>query len=353
MHKHLLIEQLCQLPYFNNLKVTDIKVIDAGLSQPCFCVTYKQKDYFAKYLNVHSIEAIVAGLAAKQGISPQLLYVGRNWLITEFLEGEWLNKTLKSEDEKLAVMLALLSYCHRIDYKQCNVPGLSHENSNKLKKLKKLNLPIDDHKTPKSEIPTLDILAIANQLLASLNANEPLMNSLLSLLAALAHNLTKVENRVLNRKLVLCHGDANFSNAIQIKSGANNEKNLNQLIDFECACIAPKEYDFAMLLAVNEIKRSKISSIKFPEIESKNALLKADNSPVIVDNLACNNQCFEKTSLPLVTCYYDLSILINHLWYLNEFHSHKQENYKTLAKNQMSLLSSYHSQANTILDEMR
>ena len=350
MNQQVLIQKLCQLPCFKYIKAADIKAIDDGLSQPCFCVTYKNNFYFAKYLGLNSIEATVAQLAAIQGISPDLIYVGHNWLITEFIVGEGLNTAIKSEDEKLSIMLALLSRCHSIAYKQLKAPYLPLEHSNKTVALNSSN---DDQKTTKFEIPTLDILTTINSLLASLASNDAFKNRLLSLLSVLQHNLDQVANNVLISEPVLCHGDANFSNVMRVKNRDNSATDLYQLIDFECACIAPREFDIAMLLAVNEIERSKISTINLLDLQSENSDIKSGNEPLIVDNLVINGQKKVSYSISMVTCYYDLSIIVNCLWYLSEYQSNKQENYNRLAINQMSLLADYYSQAITILDKMR
>ena len=44
------------------------------------------------------------------------MYVGHNWLITEFIVGEGLDTAIQSEVDKITTMLTLLSRCHRIDY---------------------------------------------------------------------------------------------------------------------------------------------------------------------------------------------------------------------------------------------
>lgn len=349
MLKKNLIKKLCQLPCFEDLKAADIKVINIGLSQPCFCVSYKNSNYFAKYLNLNSVEANVADLTAQHGISPVLVYTGHNWLITEFLVGEGLNTSLISEDEKLGVMFALLTRCHGIDYKQRNMQTHNRESLNTAKADKLL---IDDQQTTKLNIPTLDIFTTIQHLLVNITCNDVMKSSLLSLISVLEKNLMMIVNTV-KPIPVLCHGDANFSNAMQIKNSDKSVSTLYQLIDFECACIAPREYDFAMLLAVNEIARDKIPLVNQLEIQYHNSFIKAENQAEIVDNIAPITPSLGYTSIPMVTRYYDLSTLVNYLWYFSRFQSNKQENYKILARNQMSLLSASHSQANTILAEMR
>ena len=347
MDQKILIQKLCQLPCFKNLRADDISIIAAGLSQPCFCVAYNNNKYFAKYLDSKSVEATVAQLAATQGISPDLIYVGHNWLITEFIVGEGLNTASVSESKKIAIMLALISRCHTIDYKQSNTQHFG------LEKSVGLNLPNDDQITTTQPIPTLDILTTIKPLLTNLECDETLKHSLDSLLAVLKHNLSKITNIVLNSEKVLCHGDANFANAMRIKSEHKSSTALYQLIDFECACIAPREYDIAMLLAVNEIERNKIKTFNLFGLQHKSSANNCENLSEIVDNILGVGQFEANISSDAVTCYYDLSILVNYLWYFTKYQANKQQSYKILAENQMSLLSVCYSQANTILDQMR
>ena len=83
----------------------------------------------------------------------------------------------------------------------------------------------------------------------------------MSLSKVLQQNLTNVNITLGSIEQVLCHGDANFSNAMQLKYPQLNSVAVHKLIDFECACIAPADFDLAMLMAVNEIERAEIALI--------------------------------------------------------------------------------------------
>lgn len=350
MQQQTLSQMLCQLPCFKKLKVTDINEINTGLSQPCFRVEYKNNFYFAKYVSPNSTEALASQIAANHNISPHLVYVGNNWLITEFIVGEGLDTVIQSEVAKIATMLTLLSRCHRIDYAlQYN----ALEPLDNLQTTNQLNLESVDQKTTKIQMPTLDISNTISELFENITCNDVLLNNLMSLSKVLQQNLTNVNITLGSIEQVLCHGDANFSNAMQLKYPQLNSVAVHKLIDFECACIAPVDFDLAMLMAVNEIERAKIALINDQYISINQAHLAANNIADIVDNSLVNKQYMAIPSILLVTCYYDLSILINCLWYLSKYKDTSQVNYKILAKKQIMLLPMCHPQVNNILDEMR
>ena len=310
MQQQTLSQMLCQLPCFKKLKVTDINEINTGLSQPCFRVEYKNNFYFAKYVSPNSTEALASQIAANHNISPHVVYVGNNWLITEFIVGEGLDKVIQSEVAKITTMLTLLSRCHRIDYAfQYN----ALEPLDNLQTTNQFNLESVDQKTTKIQIPTLDISNTISELFENITCNDVLLNNLMSLSMVLQQNL----------------------------------------IDFECACIAPVDFDLAMLMAVNEIERAKIALINDQYISINQAHLAANNTVDIVDNSLVNKQYMAIPSILLVTRYYDLSILINCLWYLSKYKDTSQVKYKILAKKQIMLLPMCHPQVNNILDEMR
>ena len=53
---------------------------------------------------------------------------------------------------------------------------------------------------------------------------------------------------------VICHGDLNFGNIFYDEHKKND---VFKLIDFESLCLMPKEYDIAMMLAVNGVNINK------------------------------------------------------------------------------------------------
>ena len=368
-----LVVKLCQLPCFEQLKADKVRVIEAGLSQACFYVKYDQKAYFAKYLNVNSIEPLASQIAARHGISPTLIYVEQNWLVTEFIAGQVLDTSPQSDDDKLTITLALLARCHRIPHDSFSKHYKSNH-QNLVPEIKSAALSVERAPRKLAEqaiaqtcmpimaLPKLDISATIRQLFQHLEFSDSQMQVLGQLLSALEQNLANTLLEVQDIKQVFCHGDANFSNVILPEDITTKpEKIAHQLIDFECACIAPAEYDLAMLIAVNELDISKVASIyaryqqelKYVNLQLIQQDAQQEKLSRIVDNPMSIIKLRDSNTHLLVTRYYDLCLLINGLWYFLQFQRRKVVKYKTLALKQMMLLALRHPQTNNVIDEMR
>jgi thiamine kinase-like enzyme len=342
--------KLSHLPCFN-LKADNISVINTGLSQPCFQVNYDNKTYFAKYLIADSIEPLASQFASRAGISPKLIYVGQNWLITEFIAGQGLDNGKQREEEKLAITIALLARCHSIALSSTSSKSeSSHINNQNL--TQKISLT-DDQLSKQSYLPNLDISATIKQLLQNIVLSSTQHQALKSLVNVFQQNLAETDKIVQHTRHVFCHGDANYSNVIALKNVTKNPESLYKIIDFECACIAPIEYDLAMLMAVNSIDSSKVEMITSLYQQALTRLNQQKKLTDIVDNLTENTEKNDGISPALVTCYYDLSILINGLWYLSQYQKRKLIKYKILSIKQLMLLAIRHPQVNRLLDEMR
>lgn len=334
------IHQLRQLPCFTQQTVSNISVIEAGLSQASFHVVCEGRSYFAKYLVENSIEPRVSQLTAAHGLSPKVIYAEQHWLITEFIVGQGLEKSKQSEDEKLAITISLLKQCHAIS---------CHVQDNK-------------EQAVLSSVPTLDIPVIISQLLQQLKLSKAQTQALKSLIYLLQQNLVKAYSDVDNIKLVLCHGDANFSNVMAAENslasakftGTDKDREIaHQLLDFECARMAPPEYDLAMLMAVNDIDFSKAAMINTLYQQMKQAPNKADNIVDNVSSYANKTSVATENSLLMVTCCYDLSILINALWYFEQYQRQQLVKYKILAIKQLLALAIRYPEVNEVIDEMR
>ncbi|MBA6342636.1 phosphotransferase [Colwellia sp. MB02u-10] len=342
--------KLSHLPCFN-FKVDNISVINTGLSQPCFQVNYDNKTYFAKYLIANSIEPLASQLAARAGISPKLIYVGQNWLITEFIAGQGLDNGHQSEEEKLVVTIALLARCHNIALSSTSSKSESSD-SNHQNLAQKISLT-DDQLSKQSYLPSLDISATIEQLLQNIALSSTQHQALKFLVNVFQQNLAETHKIVQHTRQVFCHGDANYSNIIALKNETKNPENLYKIIDFECACIGPIAYDLAMLMAVNSIDSSKVEMITSRYQQALTRLNQQQKLTKIIDNLTENTHENSNISPLLVTCYFDFSLLINGLWYLSQYQGRKLIKYKILSIKQLMLLAIRHPQVNRLLDEMR
>lgn len=344
-----LIAELCLLPCFAQQSIKKVFVIDAGLSKPCFKVQLDDTEYFAKHVTSGHTEVSANKLATNYGVAPKLIYGEGDWLITEFISGELLANTSLNEDEKLTATLSLLAQCHRLAYPKNNA---NTETTNIELEFSKLSIPI---------LATEKVIAqLLNQLLAeklSLS-NKQLSpsqhNHLRAISETVQQKLAQTIKEVGQDNEVFCHGDANFSNIIQIKNNTLAHDDSYQLIDFECACIAPIEYDLAMFMAVNEIQRSKISAViavysqEYKEMDQQRKQQNKEFETVDNHQESIINTPFLYYNL--VTCYLDLCFLINGLWYLLQYQERELFTYKILANKQFSLLAMGYPETNIVID---
>jgi len=334
-----LAQKLCRLPCFEQLTLASIRVLEAGLSQPCFHVQHQGKTYFAKYLVTSSVEPFASQLAARAGIAPKLRYVGDNWLITEFIVGEGLDISARSVDEQLTTTLALLVRCHSIDLQAD-------------KGADALSVTASDAKS--LPLPTLDCTSIIRQLFQETQLSAAQAPVLKALFTLFQQNLANIADSERNTHQVFCHGDANFSNVIFAENNMiTPEKSSALLVDFECACIAPVAFDLAMLMAINGLTVDKAAMINTLYQQAFIRLNQPEKPQEIVDNITDEAQNEVTDTLSLVTCYYDLSCLINVLWYMSQFQRRKLITYKKMAVQQLMLLAVRYPSTNMVINEMR
>jgi len=242
-------DALSALPCFT--QVDSISIIASGLSQHCFKVTADNKVYFAKTLSDNT-EVLVAECAGKSDLGPSVIYHDQHWLISNFIDTDNLALSTLGADEKIKHAMKLMVQCHQLNIKPAELSAKDIINS-----------LINNSHYPKSQKAAL--FQLAKLIL------EPLTISLNN---------------------VCCHGDLNFSNILM-----NQAKNA-WLVDYECACTAPVEYDLAMFIAVNSLDNNdRTRTIEQYETQSS----------VCVD--------LELLNRYLLFCYF-----INTLWYFNAYH---------------------------------
>jgi thiamine kinase-like enzyme len=351
-----LITDLCLLPCFAKRNINSVVIIDSGLSQPCFRVQVDEYEYFAKHITSGNTELLANKIATEGGVAPNVIHGEGGWLISEFLSGKLLENCQLSEDERLTVTLSLLAKCHRLLFPASN---LSTKSTGTEATHAKLANAVTTHSA--LTIPRLAIEQTISHSFHELSSQQqnfsdqplslPETKSLMTIAESVLQELAQLENEVGQSKEVFCHGDANFSNVIKLENSHSiNVNSRYQLIDFECACIAPIEYDIAMMMAVNEIKISKVKWVVAqyseqqknqqysPCISKTDRGYQQENQPVIVDNIANTMDVLGNTATSKVTRYYYLSLIINGLWYLSQYQQRKLEKYKNLANKQFSLL---------------
>lgn len=236
------------LPCFT--KIDKISVIRLGLSQSCFKVSADNKLYFAKTVT-EDIEVTMAVCASKSGLSPTVIYHDQDWLIYNFINAENLAQNTSDIEEKIEHVIKLMVQCHQLTIKPTKL-------------------------APKNIINSL----VNNAYYTSLQKSALLQFAEIILIP------------LNNKNSVCCHGDLNFSNIII------NQAQRTWLVDYECACTAPIEFDLAMFVAVNNIDSNEITTI----IEQYQV-----QSPVNIDQQLLNHY--------LSFCYF-----VNALWYFNTYH---------------------------------
>lgn len=257
---------LTTLPCFT--QVESISKITEGLSQHCFKVTADNKVYFAKTIT-DNIEVSMALSASQSSLSPTVVYHDQHWLISRFIDAENLALSTLNSDDRIEHAIKLMVQCHQLAVEP-------------------------------AELSAEDII-------------QPLVNNLhystvqKKILVQLADLISTPLNN--SKDGVCCHGDLNFSNVLI------NLEQRTWLVDYECACTAPIEYDLAMFVAVNNLAIDKINII-IEQYEHQ--------SSVNIDSKLLNHY--------LLFCYF-----INTLWYFNAYYE-KAQCEKTNPESKQALL---------------
>lgn len=307
-----LMEQLHQLPCFKDLLIQNIEATPTGLNQKSYRVVCANKQqFFAKKLMINSPEVVGHTIAAQIGISPELYYADQHWLVSEFIESQELSTQQISLESKLSIMLKLLVVFH----KEQNLESNSGDGS----------LPA---------LERVDFRVIFSQLLSNTTLSKQQIRSLRHITDSLLNELPTFLQQV-QPELVLCHGDANFSNVI-------SAQNKHYLIDFECACVAPIEYELAMLMAINGLSSDDSSLV----ISSYHRALQQqlNHTCYFVPNIAL----LAKIQNKLVTCYYVISLLINVLWCFQQLKKERAIHIESLLEQQLILLEKHLPIAKTL-----
>lgn len=275
-HKQLceMIEVLPCFLAFNNQSSLNINRIEAGQSSLCFEVKHNDKSYFVKYddnLSFFENELKTSKAASHIALSPKVIYAANCWLVNEFVYGETLDRSSASIPEKISVALDLMRQCHSL----------------------------------KVELPPLNITKIITCILSHSCFSDTQKDHVQAILRKLP---TQFGNNY-----VVCHSDINFSNIIMTKNKA-------WLIDFECACLAEKEFEIAMFFAINLLT-----------VTEQNYALKlyqASNPHVVINMKRLNT-------------YLLYSYLLNGLWYIEKIeetmNEAKRVKFRTLAAKQFEL----------------
>tara|TARA_R110002050_G_scaffold240654_4_gene377010 strand:- start:813 stop:1682 length:870 start_codon:yes stop_codon:yes gene_type:complete len=271
-----MVPPLSSLPCFTQIHF--IEPIITGLSSLCYQVHADNKFYFAKQTSVN--ESTFCLLSAKKNISPSVIYHDQYWLITSFIEGENLSLSQQSIHNKITCAIQLMAQCHKLSTKTLLLePALSLE--------------------PRTLVYDLiDKIYVTKKQLITISALQK------STINAIANHILTLIPPKTNK--VCCHGDINFSNIL-----LSPEKHA-YLVDYECACIAPAEYDLAMFIAVNNL----------------------ESEPLLTITQQYSAHTMVDLNLPLLKHYLTYCHFINGLWYINAYQKSASSSFIHLAKQQ-------------------
>ena len=263
------INSLKSLPCFGEIQTIDC--LTNGLSQTAIKVTTASQTFFAKKL--HHDTAITEAYCAltcstenreqdsKQHLSPDVIYHDQEWLVTAFIQGMTLAESSLEVEKKILTALALMTKLHQ--------------------------LPVSGSK---QAIPLLDATQSTKRLLTKparfLVPQSPILDKVTKCLTLIITRLSEASTSA----NVLCHGDMNFTNILV------DDNRHPWLIDFECAHIAPVEFDLAMFIAVNNLPTQHLNEI-------------VENYIKLSPEYCCNHE--------LLIHYILYSFFINGLWYFD------------------------------------
>ncbi|MGJ8693155.1 MAG: phosphotransferase family protein [Thalassotalea sp.] len=282
------------LAEFNALNLGSIasfNTINHGLSQYCFDVVTEHSQQYIVKLYVNGVTATLPELQAYQAFRndfiPELIADSKHLIVLEKLSGQLLTTADFALHHKVSLALSGAKKLHQLTI----TPELSF-------------------------CRALNFSAILTSLIQPLTQQQTLFNLLNSAIGQQLQTL----NDYLNNKIVkpvLCHGDLNFGNVF---FDAIDDNLAVKLIDFESLCLMPREYDVAMLFAVNNIDIVALDHLFEP------AWLTDDVAEHLTEQFVETTSQLDKQ---LIQCYYRISLLINGIWYLNRYNSYQVERIET------------------------
>lgn len=313
-----LIESIVNHPFFSSFDNTNITQLDKGLSHLCFKVVTTSASYFVKVSESKALsvkdELALLTAVSEANLSPSVFYCDKQWLITEFIEGETLFELDIPLKDKIDRAVILMADFHWLSY------GQLKPLANQVKQSNASNVPLNISEIIESMINEGDFTKQQRQLFASLYA---------SVKQDMPLN-TSVDGQL------FCHGDINFNNIL-----CDKVNNKSYLIDFDCTCLAEPAFDLAMMIAVNElpVEQSK-QSITTLITQYQDAIHQKKISSV---GLSSETQISRVVNIvptdEVVTRYLMFCYLINGLWYLSNNVKTGNSTYRRLAKSQFTLLN--------------
>lgn len=314
--KQLLLPHLsqCQLAELAISNIISIIEIQQGFSQHCFEISTSTQHYIAKVF-IKGKDSQNNELTAYQVLNRQtdftakLLWHSSHVILLEKLSGQLLINAPIDINRKLEKTLDAVIKLHQLDVRLFNRCQSVEFNVLFSDLFVGLIIPDDSF---------------------SLVANF-IDKTLVELKQYTSSDIDNDNKKALD--YVLCHGDLNFANIFyQYKRDDCKAERDEQvkLIDFECLALMPREYDLAMLLAVNELDSAHIVDLVHLYRVGYNVEMR--NSQTSEQVLVLNEE--------LIQLYYQLALLINGLWYFKKYQATNLDVFKVKAAKQFALSAS-------------
>ena len=258
--------------------------ITQGLSHQCYRAIADTQTLFVKVfsernasVNDHSFieqQAMIAKITGDCGLSPKLIDVDKEHrlLINEYVAGQ--SPELIASDTEAD---------NEVDKQNTQTIKILAECAYRTHQLV---LPVS----------AIELQKVIQQLLRAVNLNDKQNTDILARVNQIVDEIAIDKNN-----LVSCHGDINLNNILLTDhTNCHGGSNLIQLVDWEYACLAEREYEVAMCASINQLSQSQTADLVhyYQQLSSINGVVtvKLDNDKV--------------------TRYFVMCNIINHLWFL-------------------------------------
>lgn len=289
-------------------EINTISKTTEGLSQQCFIVKLVRvielqqprlklpKLFVIKVFNCqqsYNNELIALNALSHKGFTPCLIHAGEfhetQFILMEYLQGISLASSPMNSAEKLIKSLALMANFHH-------------------------SFTLLRNESPLELVKSIEFQSLLQSLMRDAKLEGPFKHQVQEAVDRVLTQLTELVIQA--NSLVICHGDFNFSNILL-------NEHADFILDFECLSRMPREYDIAMMLAVNELPFSDVNNARSIYHNAFSVLSNETTS-------LCNHK---------INIYYQASALINALWYFARYHETGSIIFKGKSDLQFNLLN--------------
>ncbi|TLU65280.1 hypothetical protein FE810_08270 [Thalassotalea litorea] len=314
-----IFNQLARLPCFKGLDVSVIPLVGSGNNPCCKVIGHQNSDaFFVKHLGLQNIDAampstnknadiklyananlvnhsaikpamhsetnVLAMNNALADISPAIVYQDSQWQVQRFINGTSLQDCALSHDEKTAIAMDVMAALHAT-------------------------------KLEAGSLAPLDLGSALRSQVGLLALNEDSEQRLMSLINTVCPTEQGIAAYAANN--VVTHGDIHFGN-IMVEADERP-----WLVDLEYLCLAPREYDLAMFIAINPLTLEQFISQDCRKYKYKDSDDKSSNHQnghvqpfpgLAVQGYQASSGA--NVNVDLLRAYLPVCLLLNSLWFI-------------------------------------